>query len=106
MSSKNKPKGKKVRMKKWAMEWGLEKDRLMKELKMSEIKFNLKSKFKDRKEKRKNKMQARRNRMTSAWKEISKVKCMIKNKTKKDRKEKKVGQRKWDQSIMTKRKKI
>ena len=47
MSSKNKPKGKKVRMKKWAMEWGLEKDRLMKELKMSEIKFNLKARGND-----------------------------------------------------------
>lgn len=101
-SKNNRIKVNKVELKKLETESALDKDKLMKEHRMLEIKFNLSNKFKVKKENRKimKQMQEKNNRMISKCKETLRAIC-IRNSNKpkvmrnKERKKKLIS--KWDQ---------
>lgn len=89
-------------LKKLEMESALDKDKLMKEHKMLEIKFNFSSKFKVKKENKKiiKRMQEKNNRMISKCKETLRVICIRnsnKPKVMRNKQSKKKQINKWDQ---------
>lgn len=102
VSKSNKIKANKAELKKLETESALDKDKLMKEHRMLEIKFNLRNKFKVKKENRKTikLMQEKSNRTISKCKETLRVIC-IRNKNKpkvmRNKQSKKKQINKWDQ---------
>jgi hypothetical protein len=105
-------KASKVGHKKLEKAWALEKEKPMREHKMLAIKLNLRSKFKDTKEKSRTKMQMRikNKKMTLKWKEILKATCIqnsSKQKAMTKRKDKKNKlMKRWDKSKIKSENKI